>query len=952
MTPERWQRTEDLYHAAAGRPPSERAAFLLEACGSDDELRRDVESLLDESVEGFLDEPAASIAAHVSSGAPLALLEGQRLGAYEIQALLGAGGMGEVYRARDTRLGRDVAVKILPRAFTSDPDRLARLEREAHMLAALNHPNICAIYGLDEADGVRCLVLELVEGETLASRLAQVRGAPEGSGMPLRDGLAIARQIVDAIEAAHEKGIVHRDLKPANIKITSSGIVKVLDFGLAKAVSGDGSAPGLTRAMSAHAGAIVGTAAYMSPEQARGLPLDRRTDIWAFGCVLYEILTGRGAFAGETASDSLAKVLERDPDWSLLPAGTPASIVRLLARCLEKDQRRRLRDIGDARLEIDAPNEVPTGRDVVHAGPHSGSRWYASRVLPWAALVAVVTGVTAWELRRAALAPAPAWESPLANATFTHLTSWEGTEGAADISPDGRFVVVLADRDRPFDLWGSQIGTEVWENMTSGLPALARPPTLLRSLGFAGDGSEVWFGLSGETSVRNVLMPLAGSRPRPFLGSGLTAASWSADGNQLAFMAASPSGDTLLVADGTGSDAREIVPREPNLHNHNPVWSPDGEWIYFARGLDPTEAMDVWRVRAKGGTPERMTDQHAAINFLAPLDARTVLYVARDDNGLGPWLWALDVQTRSRHRVSASVEQYTSVAASRDGRRVVATVSNPVTQLSRVPIRESPAGEGDVERVALPHSRSLAPRFGGTSLFYLSTAGAGDGLWRAQDGRSALVRKGSDGALFEPPAISPDGSRVAIVLRREGKKRLVLMAADGTDSRTLSPSISVRGTADWAPDGESIVTGGTDESGPGLFRIGVPDGSIVRLVAGQAFNPVWSPEGTIILYANVEAGRVPLMGVRPDGSPVALPDIQVRPGGYRFLPDGKGLVYLPHIRSQDFWLTDLATGSSRQLTRLEDRGALQRFDISGDGRFIVFDRERENSNVVLIDLPR
>jgi serine/threonine protein kinase len=285
-------------------------------------------------------------------------MTGRTLAGYHLQELLGAGGMGEVYRARDAKLGRDVAIKILPRTVTSDPDRLARFEREARMLAALNHPNICAIYGLEEADsstssgeGVRFLILELVDGTTLAERIQE-------SALPIVDVLAIARQIAEALEAAHDKGIVHRDLKPANIKITPDGIVKVLDFGLAKPAAAGGSSPDLAQPPTltigdTREGVILGTAAYMSPEQARGKPIDKRTDIWAFGCVVYEMLTGRVPFAGETVSDTIGKILEREPDWSALPATTPTPIRRLLLRCFAKDPKQRLRDIGDVRLWLD-----------------------------------------------------------------------------------------------------------------------------------------------------------------------------------------------------------------------------------------------------------------------------------------------------------------------------------------------------------------------------------------------------------------------------------------------------------------------------------------------------------------------------------------------------------------------------------------------------------------------
>src|SRR3989442_262343 len=275
----------------------------------------------------------------------MVLLPGTRLGVYEIRCAIGAGGMGEVYRARDLELGRDVAIKVLPAAVATDPDRLIRFRREAQLLASLNHPNIAGIYGVADEGGVRGLVLELVEGPTLADCIAT-------RALPVREALSIAKQISDALESAHEHGIVHRDLKPANIKVTPDGTVKVLDFGLAKATAGDAE-PDLTHSPTLTVGVtggatLVGTAPYMSPEQARARPVDKRTDIWAFGCVLYEALSGRRAFKGDSVADTLAAILEREPDWTALPASTPRAVQRLLQRCLGQDPKRRLRDIGEA----------------------------------------------------------------------------------------------------------------------------------------------------------------------------------------------------------------------------------------------------------------------------------------------------------------------------------------------------------------------------------------------------------------------------------------------------------------------------------------------------------------------------------------------------------------------------------------------------------------------------
>ena len=318
----------------------------------------------------------------------MALTLGARLGPYEIIAQIGAGGMGEVYRATDTNLGRDVALKVLPDTFAQDSERLARFEREAKTLASLNHSNIAIIHGFEKAPGLRALVMELVEGPTLADRLAQGAGL-SAHALPIDETLAIAKQIAEALEAAHEQGIIHRDLKPSNIKLRPDGTVKVLDFGLAKAMEPTGvmasrlsESPTITTPAMTQAGVILGTAAYMSPEQARGKVVDKRADIWAFGCVLYEMLAGRRVFESDEVSETLAAVLTKDPDWGALPADTPAAIRRLLRRCLARDQRARLPDIGSARLDIDDARTEPR-LPTVDPGAVETNGASARRIVTW-----------------------------------------------------------------------------------------------------------------------------------------------------------------------------------------------------------------------------------------------------------------------------------------------------------------------------------------------------------------------------------------------------------------------------------------------------------------------------------------------------------------------------------------------------------------------------------------
>ena len=362
----------------------------------------------------------------------MALSSGTRIGVYEIVALVGAGGMGEVYRARDTKLGRDVALKVLLPTLTADAGRVARFGREARLLASLNHQHIGAIYGFEDTGHVPALVLELVEGDTLDTR---VRRGP----LPVREALGIALQIADALDAAHGATIVHRDLKPSNIKITPDGVVKVLDFGLAKALEVERPATDLAKSTVTSAGTmegvILGTAAYMSPEQARGLPVDKRTDIWAFGCVLFEMLTGSPAFARETVTDTIAAVVTGDPQWTSLPAETPGSIRRLLTRCLEKDSRRRLHDIADARIEIEDAMTTPAER------PREVSRRW-SRLALAALLLGIATAVVLlWVARGRLRTPA---ERALPDTRVVRLTDLPGLEESPAISPDGKSVAFTA----------------------------------------------------------------------------------------------------------------------------------------------------------------------------------------------------------------------------------------------------------------------------------------------------------------------------------------------------------------------------------------------------------------------------------------------------------------------------------------------------------------------------
>jgi Tol biopolymer transport system component len=868
----------------------------------------------------------------------MALAAGTKLGPYEILAPLGAGGMGEVYRARDTRLNRDVAIKVLPEALANDADRLRRFEQEARTIAALNHPNILGIHDIGAHHGAPFLVSEFLEGQTLREKLVS-------GPLPVRRAIEYALGMAQGLAAAHEKGIVHRDLKPENVFVTRDGRIKVLDFGLAKLVRPEENHEiAVTLTDPTLPGVVMGTVGYMSPEQVRGEPIDARSDIFSFGAVLYEMLTGKRAFKRETSAETMTAILrEEPPDLSGTGWQGPPELQRILVRCLEKNVARRFQSASDLAFAFESLSGTATGASTAKriSQPKSTRAW-----LPWVIVAALLMGTAAWETARPVAAPA----NPLERAHFTRVTDFESVEAA--ISPDGRFVAFISDHDGPFDVWLTQVGSGRLINLTQGKAGPLPGP--LRSVGFSGDGSEIWVG-GGDVGLRLRLMPLTGGAPRNFLGEDTANLAWSPDGERIVYHTFTK-GDPMFVADRTGANARRIFGDRPGLHNHFPTWSPDGRWIYFVHGTPATKEMDLWRIDPDGRNPERLTQLNTDVAYPTPVGNRTVFYVARDEDGSGPWLWAFDLKRKDSRRASVGLEQYTSVQASADGRKLVATISNPVAGLWTVPILDRVAEEHDVKPFTVPNVRALAPRFGGSSLFYLSSVGAGDGLWRLRDGQTAEIWKGADGALLETPAVSPDGSHVAIVLRRNEKRQLHVLSSDGAELQPIAEGIVAQGSSCWSPDGRWIVTGGSDAAGPGLFKIPLEGGSPVRVIRGAALNPVWSPDGSLIVYAGTNVSTfAPLLAVRPDGTSVELPHISLRRLGehVRFSPDGKSLIYMQGLlASQDFWLLDLASMKSHPLTRLQNRATMRTFDLTSDGKQILFDRLRENSQVVMIDLPK
>ncbi len=875
-----------------------------------------------------------------------------RLGPYEIVAPLGAGGMGEVYRARDTRLDRDVAIKVLPSELSSDDDRLKRFEKEARAVSSLNHPNIVTIYEVERIDSTSFIVMELVEGKTLREVIAD-------GPLPIRKLLGLGVQIAEGLARAHASGITHRDLKPENVMVGKDGLVKILDFGLAKLARPDleGGQPTQTPTVSAgtRPGIVMGTVGYMSPEQASGHPVDFRSDQFSFGSILYEMVIGRRAFLRPTAAETLTAIIREEPE-SIGTASpeTPLPLRWIVERCLAKDPEERYastkdlaRDLASVRNHL---SEATSAAESLTVSAPSRRRAWITAVV--AAAVVVALGATAWSLRRSM------WQNPLAGARFSRFTSWEGSELDASVSSDGKFVAFLADRDGAFDAWVGQVGSGEFLNLTKGrFPTLAN--TIVHNVGFSDDGAHVWFRIHSPDGKQHSvwLVPTIGGAPRVFLPNAVEAA-WSPNHDRIVYYAPA-AGDPIFIADRNGGNARKICADKPGVHQHYVTWSSDGRFLYFVRGIPPDE-MDVWRVSSAGGVAERLTHHNSRVAYPRFLNDRTLIYTAMREDGSGSGLYAIDVEKRIPHPVSAGLEEYVSVGASADGQRLVATVANPVRDLWTVPITDHVVDESSVSQFKTPTVRAAAPRFGRDYLLYLGSKGAADGLWKLKDGSETELWKGSEGGVVSAPAVSPDGTQISFVVRSEGRGRLHLMASDGTGVHRVAESLEVRGAPSWSPDGKWIAVAGSEGKANPLFKVPVDGGAPARLVDGVTSvisNPVWSPDGRFILYSEGQgSATVRLQGITPDKRPFPLPEIWVGNTGdrYRFLPDGKSLIVTQGVLwLQNFSLLDLATGQQRQLTKLARQIVMRSFDVSPDGRQIVFDRYRQNSDLVLIDLrPR
>ncbi len=610
------------------------------------------------------------------------------------------------------------------------------------------------------------------------------------------------------------------------------------------------------------------------------------------------------------------------------------------------------------RTELDAWTShrrptTPHEASIREAQPHFAqrSRWLWALAAVGTVLVAGVVISVMWARRDRA--------NPLENAHFLQLTDFDGIEQAATISRDGKLAAFLSDRDGRMDVWVTQVGSGDSHNLTQGAARDVVNPSI-RALGFSPDGTLVTFwarrldaSQHSETSVWGV--PILGGSPRVYL-DGVAEYDWTDDGKRLVYHT-SGDGDPTFIREAAGkSEASHLFSAPTGLHSHFPLWSPDRAFIYFVQGSVP-DRMDIWRITPTGGTPARMTNHDAVVSYPVFLDARTLLYLATDRDGSGPWIYSMDIERRVPRRAVSGIERYTSLAASDDGRRLVATVASPKGTLWRVPIGNEPADAVAARPIPLTTGSGSSPRIGHGFLLYVSSKGTTDSIWKLQDGRTSELWSSPEMRVTGGPVIARSGQPIAFsTRRRDGQTWLWVVNTDGTSARTLATTLELQGAPAWAPDGRSLTVAAIVDGAPRLFSVPVDGSSPARLAREYSVDPAWTPDGAIVVFSGADVGTTfPVKAITAAGDPHPMPQMTLTRGARRvvFLPNGRSLVVMRgELRHKDLWAIDLDTGTERQLTDFAPGFDIRDFDIEPDGREIVVEQVQERSDIVLIERAR
>lgn len=971
MNPERWKRLDELFHSALEREPDELAVFIVEACAGDGELLQELKSMIahHQQAKSFIEQPAYAVAAETLLDDHTHSLVGKPFGPYQIVGELGSGGMGVVYLAFDQELGRKIALKFLRLHLTEDKGRVGRFKQEARAASALNHPNILTVYQIGELDGRQFIATEFVEGETLGELMK--RGP-----MKLREVLDVTTQIASAISAAHAAGIVHRDIKPENIMVRPDGYIKVLDFGVAKLTDTAVSHSDALTLINTEQGMILGTVQYMSPEQARGLPVDARTDIWGLGVVLYEMVTGRPPFAGQTRSDAIAAILEREPlPLASHTEGAPEVLQEIVTKALTKDvaeryqtarevitDLRRLMQQSESEADIAVPleasrrqvavesdkaAEAPTGQ-TLEAHPTSSAEYVVSEikqhkksaVLVLATLVIAVAGIFFW-FYKASERNRPAGH--FQTMSMTKLTG--GRARGAAISPDGKYVAYVRDNGEQRSLWLRQVGT------TSDIQI--SPQTDAGWITFSPDGTHLYWTNFFRDLYR---MPVLGGA-KSLLMKGSGSITFSPDGKRFAFLRGDypSSGESSLLAanlDGTG-EQRIASRKEPDSFGGRPAWSPDGRVIACAAPSTDSHGISLVEVQVESGAQRPMTSQRwLEVNDLGWLsDGSGLLVLATDQSSLlfEQKIWQLSYPSGEARRFTNDFNSYDGLSLTADSRMLVTVQEGRASNIWLAPGGETGRGRQITSRAVKYFGLSWTPD---GKLVYASDASGNWDIWimgpDGGDGRQLTVN--SNANLL--PSVSPDGRYILFTSNRSGSGGSVniwRIDIDGGNPKQLTNG-NLDHSSSCSPDGNWVVYVHESSSfTPTLWKVHIDGGDPVQLTDKDAENPVFSPDGKLIAcsYGNGKVAVIPSEG----GQPTKIFDIPtpfvVEPGA-RWSADGRALTF--HVNRggiSNLWSQPLEGGPPKQITDFESDEIFS-FVWSRDGKQLALARGVETGDVVLI----
>jgi Tol biopolymer transport system component len=882
----------------------------------------------------------------------MALAPGTRLGPYTITAPLGAGGMGEVYKASDTNLGRQVAIKVLPEAFAQDADRLSRFEREARTLATLNHTNIAQIYGLERSDRALALVMELVEGPTLADRIAQ-------GTIPVDEALPIAKQIAEALEAAHEQGIIHRDLKPANIKVRPDGTVKVLDFGLAKALEPEQPSVIAESATMTHhatrAGVILGTVAYMSPEQARGETIDHRSDLFTLGVVLQEMLTGECPYLRGSAAETLGAILkETPPTLDAAHLGAPTDLIsrlqHVLDKCLAKDRGERYQTIKDLTLDL---KWIHRDSDSERARPSEHTSSKSSGVVA-AISVAVLLIVGALALKFWPRAErVPRLVNPI------QVTTAIGMESGPTWSPESGMLAYYldpVDYSGNTDIWATQVGSGQPLNLTADHAGADAFPS------YSPDGRQIAFWSSRDGGGYFVMPALGGPPRRIVADSGLGSATrpqWSSDGKRLACVVhheASPM--AVVVSLDTGESRRIALPGRSVNTRLDLAWSPDGRYFaYVDTKADSSQVRQILVIGVEDGTTSEVTDGRT--NVASPSwsrEGRALYYVSNRGGSMDLWRQGM----RGGQPVGAPLPMTTGVgvssaAFSPDGKKLAYSKGRVMANVWRAPILpDRPARWSDAQQVTFDDAyvEMVDVSRDGERVIISSDRAGNPDLWVLPSAGGAMQQVTTDPTPDWAPRWSPDGKEIAFYANRSGKREIWVQPFGGGPARQITRSEVESSYPDWSPDGREIVFYSARERKQHLGIVAGNGGEAREVTEGSIdINPSWSPDGTWLAFVSYRSGeprlwRVPSKG----GEAQKLSEV----GGDlpRWSPDGKWIYFVGDgTSSGNLWAVPAAGGPARTVTDLVGkRGTLEVSALATDGKFLYFSWREGLGDIWVMDV--